>query len=1225
MAEKGLLEKKVDTGSGLNITRPTSWDFSGADKLLIPSQEEQKKKETTGLLQKTEENQYAREELPYARPYEAPPVPGFVQRQDRKPQYSIQFPLPQPVVINDDIRMVQVPGTETSSEFTGKDVVNFLFGGEMGIIGMKLDNAGFMWDWDVAKQQWSEEPLWVNLLNTVSLLGTMAFPIAKAAHTSIKFGKGATLLKRTGGISQTDELKRFQKMGLLETTKGADTPTLELLRRQEHYLSHYERLAKRVEAAATGGKMTAMDKLKFQFQKRFSNSYYNIVNSLVDGSPQIREQFYGRLNELMKAEDLGILFRNIPTGSDGQKILLHFINKSNPSLIGRQSLTPAEQRFADVYEEISRRNQQDMLDIGLLTPTQAERVGDIYFPAQLKGTPKPDISTTRTAYVPLGKKGGDVVLRSFEMPRLDSKTLEARGAELPDLVESLLSGKLITDPAEISTRGLVTSRLLANNYKVIRDIATDNRYAVRYDDVIDTFGSAAKAEKAGYISLNADRLDQRIVSNLINVIKKKDPTFLGKSDKLPFVRKAVFDDIFGESGVFAQTQSATNVLQLLTAIHKTSKTAFSIPTHFQNFASNIAMLSQAGFNVLSPKNLTLSKGMAEAFEKLAVARRGSDVKDLEKLGVNLGKIKVGEKTFDLNDEILDPAVRELIEDSAFDLVEGFSALRSMIDTLGKDQWVSRGIAKGFLKTKEVLQMGDKEGLRWMDQMTKWYLAEDMIPKMTYYMSLRGKGLSKQAAILETGRRLPMYKTVGSTIRNSRKVILPWATFPAEAARITKNNIMDYPLRMLPWLQMPRLAQGTLAAMGFAPGTEEGLETATQQLPAWAQNYSTVVGQQGPTEMAGSAGSGALLGGILGTKVGGAVGGLAGTALGAAAGAGFVKLLPDQTEDDRLRGIVLDWLPHSSFLLTTTSRDFGGDNTNPWQTLVQMQEQLPAEPLAIMKPIFEVLSGKNAWGEELQGEDVGDQFGKAFGGMVGFLMPPFIQKYGFKTTTPDITFSEWATGEPIVGDISNISRLLVDTGQDRDMRTGNYGSLTNDFFLRNFSILKSQAISAEQGLLNENMREEHLRDIRNLHSKNLAFFLENGKEAEAIDVLTKVMSTFTKQHIDDPLKAQVKYGEWLSSRAKQIGRHPRLRNWSEDEIKERLSKISDYIGHERWDAREKMINYLSNQVHNRKLERLANLKQKAIEKNQYKTPTQRFKLPSERLKTQDESYKTPILR
>ena len=346
---------------------------------------------------------------------------------------------------------------------------------------------------------------------------------------------------------------------------------------------------------------------------------------------------------------------------------------------------------------------------------------------------------------------------------------------------------------------------------------------------------------------------------------------------------------------------------------------------------------------------------------------------------------------------------------------------------------------------------------------------------------------------------------------------------------------------MPWLQLPAITQSILSATGQGPQSPEALDEAKRQLPMWAQRSETVVGTSGAGRTIGGGTSGALAGGVAGGRLGGARGALAGAAIGGLGGAGLANMVSDAEDGDRLRGIVLDWLPHTSFFLTSTSPEFGGENL-PFKDLQGLIEQAPAEPLAIFKPIMDALHGRTAWGQEIQGEDVGDQFGKAFAGILGFLAPPFIQKYGLKTTTPDISYTEWLTGEPVSGDITNMSRALIDTGAAIDPTTGRPGSFTNDFFLKNFSIWKSWAADPAVKLANETGTEKHLRDVRNLLSKNLSFYLENGNDGRATDILTNVMSTFSRQYPGDPKLAQEKYSEWLERRISSIGRHPRLRTF-----------------------------------------------------------------------------------
>lgn len=1096
----------------------------------------------------------------------------------------------EPTIVPDEFSSVTIPnaGEEVKAEQEqGLDVsvVDFLFGGEMAVTGFKYDSAGLHHDWDIAKQQWSEEPLWLNLLHTTSLVGSMLFPAARAAWAFGKVGKGASLLKRAAGISKLDEIDKFKAIGLVDdSVKDLTEKELMNFRKLERSKTHYEDLGKKLEKYEKGETedFTLADKVKLSFAKRFTNNYFKNTSAIADGEMSVLNKFHENLDSLFKQENLGRFFEELPDEAAGQKIFAHWLNKQRPGIVkGAASLTAQERKWADALEGAMRAHQQEALEAGLITPETIQKVGELHIPALLKDTPRPDFSVSRK-YVPLGSKDGDTFLRAFDMPRLDSATLRARKKDLPEVAERLMKGELITDPNDLTVRGLVMDRLLLNNYRAVTDIATNREFAFSAHDVMLKFGSVSKAEKAGFVSL--ETLDDGIKATLRRMIKKKAPDYLDEAGELPMIKKSAFEDLFGEAGVFAQSQMSATIFDLLTAIHKTSKTALSPVTHGQNLASNLTMLMQAGFNPLSPRNLNLQSRMAKAFEKIAKGERlrkeaGRGKTGIENLGINLGKIDIDGKVFDLNKEIFDPNVLKLIEESAFESVEGFANVGNITDRLRKEQTMARAIGKGFLKAKTKLQLGDKEGFRWFDQATKWYLAEDMVPKMSYYMSLRAKGFTKDAAILEVGRRLPMYQTVGSTIKSGRKVIFPWLTFPTEAVRITKNNLMDHPLRMMPWLQMPSIIQSTLTATGLAPGAEDVKEL-KRQLPMWAQKNDTIIAGENSGAI-GSGITGALVGGVAGGRMGGAAGALLGGAAGAAAGVGFG--LSMKTDDERMRGTVLDWLPHSAFMLGSTSPEFGGD-TLPFKDIGGALEQIPAQPFAIIKPLIEIMEGRTTWGSDIGIETTGDYFTKGLAGYVGFLSPPFIQKYGLKTTTPDVSASKYLTGTDVPGDITNISRLLTDSSVAIDPITGRPGNISTDLFLKNFGMWKSWATDPATRLANEQTTDRHLQKIRSTVSKNLAFALENGEDAEAKRLLTVVMSTFTKQHADNPRRAQVEFGKWLERRGKAIGKHPRLRGWSEEELLERLREVSKQSADNRGVGRREMIKFLQQQVTLRQMKR-----------------------------------------
>ena len=648
----------------------------------------------------------------------------------------------------------------------------------------------------------------------------------------------------------------------------------------------------------------------------------------------------------------------------------------------------------------------------------------------------------------------------------------------------------------------------------------------------------------------------------------------GKEEEaLPWIKKEVFDELFGSRGMMAQSQQiSTNLMDVMTTIYKTMKTAGSIPTHIQNLTGNMSFLMQAGFNVTSPENIALMGRMTGAFSKIAkinkvandagLARRGAmfDSDGVLK-GIDLGK----EGGLDLAEEFFDPAVRELLEESAFESVEGSRALQRMSDALSDKQVFTKKLIGGYMGAKKIAQFGDKA--KWFDGLTKAYLAEDMVPKMSYFIHLRQKGLSRQAAVTEVARRLPMYGTVGSAIKTSRRFAFPWATFPAEAMRITKNNIQDHPLRMIPWLRAPQIAQATMSGAGFA-GSPEEVRESKRQLPFWAQSHTTLLGEGKAIAGVGGTGTGALFGAagaaILG-KRGTAAMYLAG-ATGAVIGGITAASLTDEMHAKQMRGAMLDFLPHSTFMMTTNSPEFG-TKYMPFQDLAGLMEQMPAEPLAILKPMVSAFTGQTPYGEDAGDGTVAGGIAKTIAGMIGFMAPPIIQKYGFKMTTPDVPLWGDPTG------ITNVSRAFIDTGNAIDPMTGRPGSMTNDFILNNFGIFKSYAATGEQQLANEAKTEQHMYKVRKHLSKNLDYHLNKGNEREIVQILQEIQGSFSEQFLHSPIVAQEKYTRYLKGISDRLGQHPKLRQWTQEDILMRLDQAGAWSGQERNRAREELLSSL----------------------------------------------------
>jgi dGTP triphosphohydrolase len=189
----------------------------------------------------------------------------------------------------------------------------------------------------------------------------------------------------------------------------------------------------------------------------------------------------------------------------------------------------------------------------------------------------------------------------------------------------------------------------------------------------------------------------------------------------------------------------------------------------------------------------------------------------------------------------------------------------------------------------------------------------------------------------------------------------------------------------------------------------------------------------------------------------------------------------------------------------------------------------------------------------------------------------LQKYGFRVNSPDVSISQQLLGRPLPGDPTNMSRMMVDMGSAVDPVSGKPGNLTHDFLLKNFGTLKSWGTDPNIQLANEGKTEQHLSATRTHLSKNLSYHLENGDDGNAGRILTSVQSTFVRQYADNPAKAQEEFRKWLERRVNQIGRHPRLRNWNEDELLQRLNQASAFAGEARQKARTDMQKALQDQL------------------------------------------------
>jgi hypothetical protein len=1118
---------------------------------------------------------------------------------------------------------------------------DFLFGPEAAVIGIAHDAEGWSWSIDNLQQQWSEEPLWVNALATTSLLGTIVLPATLAARSTMRVGKGLTAL-RAGTTAEKVEIDRWLGKGLgkegqeisamldpdrfknLKSYSELDDDVIHMLRKQEFSNESYRKMKLRADRAnEVAGldtiPLTKMESMRHSFDKRFSQTYNGMIQDAKNGD--IKNQFHDMHQRLWQNDTMGTILREMPGIEQQDAIYGYILGEIAPGAglaakaAGRfGKLSAKNKEWADFYLTAARKRQDEMLESGFITQDTYMRVGPAHLPALSKGTPDLGIGATTTHLIPIKPPKGapktrakglvkeqekgifgettvfnpvneeeftTIAVKVANKPRLTSNTLKHRGGDHTDIFGRLEAGELITDPAEMTVQGYINDGILHTNYQFVTDMLTKEGDKVWSLAKVESLGfDSRKMHKLGFVRM--DTAGEGPTAILKRMIAKK--TGLDEAD-LPWIDRNVFDGIFGKEGMMFQGDRITgNMMDVMTTIYKTMKTALNPATHFQNLTGNISFLYQAGFNSMAPKNLKLMGEMTHTFNdyaKMTKAANAAGLRGADRFkGINLGKVRTGGKEFNMLDELTDPAVKELMEESAFESVEGSAHLLRLRDALRKEQYFTKGFIDKFLSAKDIAQGRGKA--KWFDQMTKAYLAEDMIPKMTYFMHLRGQGLTRKAAVTEVARRLPMYGTVGSAIKYGRKFAFPWATFPAEAMRITKNNLMDHPLRMIPWLRAPQISQTIMSGMGFA-GDPQEVSGIKKQLPTWAQKYTTVVGTGKSLAGIGGAGTGGVVGAVAGAALGAAgarsaKGAMAGAKAGAAiakkayigAGVGGVglglgmALGTDEEHGNQMRGALLDFLPHSTFFLKSTSTDFAGTGALPWRDAAGLLEQMPADPLAILKPMVQAFTGEDGNGKPIEGG-----VGKTIAGILGFMAPPFLQKYGFRLTTPDVPL--W--GEPT--GLTNISKALIDTGNAIDPMTGRPGNMTTDFLLNNVGIFKSYSATGEQQLANEQLAEKHLTKVRNHLSKNLDFHTSEGNEKDVVDILTDIQGTYTEQYLHSPVMAQNKYTEWLERHVEQLGQLPGLRGWSENELIERLQRAGKMAGGYRSKAREQLLQALRN--------------------------------------------------
>lgn len=491
-----------------------------------------------------------------------------------------------------------------------------------------------------------------------------------------------------------------------------------------------------------------------------------------------------------------------------------------------------------------------------------------------------------------------------------------------------------------------------------------------------------------------------------------DPTAFGAAGDFAISKTLIKKFFQGEGSARAQVGNFMKLWGLQTAVYKAAKTSLNPPTHVGNFLGNMHFILQAGINPFSKTFMHDGKVGAKAFKKIAKQvqngnKNSEELLNKENLIGILGEDRyvtnhIGQK-IDMAEHYADPIVKNLFEAQAFDTVEGFGSAEEMLKGFGdavNDKFSDKAVATA---ARALAGFHEIPGLKKvMNVASSLYLAEDAIPKMQMYSHLIRKGWSKRAAVKEVGRRLPQYATVGKLPKASRKIVIPWATWTTEAARITKNNMMDHPISMMGvHLQLPDIIQGTVSAAGQGPKTREERNQILAEAPEHAARWTaTAIGAENAPQIANATG-GAAVGFMAGTAVGGPVGG----ALGAAGGALLGKKIADwhggaqdgAPAETGYRMMTNDWMTPGTLAFSSLSphrwdKIMGDTDAPPAARMQALHDTSQVSLFAIVQPMLELAAGRDSFGNEIAATTPMEFAGKAALQLLSLQSPPAFGKY-----------------------------------------------------------------------------------------------------------------------------------------------------------------------------------------------------------------------------------------
>jgi hypothetical protein len=732
-----------------------------------------------------------------------------------------------------------------------------------------------------------------------------------------------------------------------------------LLRISAYNIQKKQRLESRIEA----GTATMFERGMHDLNKRFGNTYLQMIDP--DAPLGVRAAYINKMADVIKGKEINRHLKNLPDDKYGPQIAKYLRDPTEISKLPL-SVRPWAQRLGSDLRTLQSQARKE----GFISEEEFANVGETWFSTVRKGTPQPHEGPTTTVFQ--RARGGKTEM--IQIPRTQSfhflqrktskadldmlinrqaaaealkrgksqealkllkndeeiATLIANGDEASALGALTADGAIDLTPQALTTRSLLQQKLLMENYRYIRDLALNPDVTKNIDDIAKLSKSAQK---------NWVNMDD-VLPNA-NRVRRMVARKIGEDGEAPlgFIHKSIFREMTDlETGFMGQGGGMLDMLTLLTAVHKTAKTAFNVPTHFQNLLGNYVFMMNAGFNPFSANafDLLYKKALPAVWKAQQATRKGKSVENLGKLGSV--KSRVGGKTIEIGEELGSFEVGELIERSSLMASEGVGILERMAKRSKDHGALTELMLKGFQKTL---------GAPGMAHASDMYMAEDAFAKFGFFLDLRARGFNRAAAAIEVARRMPMYHTLGPAPAQLRKAVLPWISFPAEAARVLKNNLTDFPLRTAGMLHAVNGVQALMYP--FTGESYEGLQEQKEQQPMWAQTPMSTV------------------------------------------------MTPFKDDNDDIRSAVLDFMPHAAFLPNTVAKD------------APLRQKLPFgadQPFPILMGLVDALTGKGSFGQDIPTDPehpLIDGGTKALFNTISFVSPPILQKYLFNTNTPTSTY------------------------------------------------------------------------------------------------------------------------------------------------------------------------------------------------------------------------------